>query len=1583
MTNRHVGPRLSVERLARELARTDRRLTTIETAPQLAHSSVDVDGVDYTVPDTVRIGKDAAEAAENARQFVERLDQELADARTALEEADAALQDMLADIDVDMEEHQSRIDELRNVTIPSLESDLASARQELEQADAELDERLDAAQRDLADHEDQIANLRDVTIPGVESDLADHEDQIANLRDVTVPGIADDLATARQELEQADQGLDERLDVFGGRVDAVETTASDAAAAASSAQSAADAATARADEARETAEEALRGQANLMADGMVQPSVALAGGVIRWAAYQGTDEVTLYRNGTPVERDGSGPIFSLSTDPGDVLTADGPVALWSDELRAALPPLSWASREFVIGVPANASPYQFFVYAPFSAADVTATQDDDPEAAETFKVQAGTTTVLSGKGSGKWQFVSDERVLVGWRGYGGNRSDVARPPHRYNLVYRGGGQDRVATTPDATATATSATGDGYGTNAVLLDWGEGNKGSVYPSADGSGNDMETGATPDTISDFYGLPHALSDYALMAVEPTIVRVEGWNGEEWVLRNEHDFSAASYEAPMGSQVGNPGGGGSNFTVEGPDGTDVEPSYWRLRGTGKFYARTNRGTREYAPVGFNATTYVPGTDPTGAAALRQAVQAAQDAAAAQDRAEEAHSLAGTAESNAQTAIAAAGAAQEAADSKPLLLKDTSGPTGTAPVGSVWWQVDSNSQIIGQWQRTESGWQEREIRSEVIANLDVGKLTATDATIAEAVIEKLWAEVIHARKITSDMLVVGNSSNLVDNPGLSGGSMDGWEVVSGAWTVVSSEVRNVLRTTIFNGGLIRNLRRFDCVPGDQYRFAASIRGAGSGDKIARIRWYDSDGVDLDASTELSAHGHGWTDRSTTATAPAGAFSGQLEFEVVRTGSTNYEVMFATPEIRPMTGPALIVDGAVTADKVDAESVAAAVGTFLDLSAEQITSGTIDTARLNAQEVASAVGTFLELTTDQLVAGDATIGEAVIEKLWADVIRARKITSDMLVIGGTRLIDNPIFEPDDSGSWGPGWLHPSEDSTARGTAEFYKPDDLDANAVRFMSDGENGMLINMPNTRRAAVTPGQEVRVAADVKVPDGPGVIFGINFRDRDGNLANNGSAITVPSTGNVWERFEASFVVPDDGSTTMEFVIAAILGTGSATVSISNVDMRPKTGPELIVDGAVAARHVNAESVAGAVGTFLDLSADQITSGTISADRLNAQEVAAHVGGFLEITTDQLIAGSAIISDAVAEKLISEVVEAKTITGATIRTAPSGARAELNAADGLTLYNDNNDAVFSADSNGDLEIVGNLSQVNATGRMVTGADLFGPASTSPGIRFDDASGNMTQPGGVAYGDFRSLVYDGGGGSNYGTFLVSPEISTAPGRRTVAAVTTGGFVVNSVQGTEEAGINISPAGVGLYGGGFTVGIGDDGITFNETPLQGPHWYGTLTVDQPLGTGWSAVSWYDGESTIHTDGGFSRNGTWNELVVPTRGRYQIVFHCVFPPPNAHNDSSSAMNGRGGSRLMVNGSVRVAGPSAFPVIGGYSFSSQLITTEILNPGDVISFAAIRTVVNDPKVFSGNPSNPATQVRIDYLGPVWD
>lgn len=101
--------------------------------------------------------------------------------------------------------------------------------------------------------------------------------------------------------------------------------------------------------------------------------------------------------------------------------------------------------------------------------------------------------------------------------------------------------------------------------------------------------------------------------------------------------------------------------------------------------------------------------------------------------------------------------------ANGKNAITISTAAPTSSTPgvvAGDTWWRVDGDGQIFGQWTWTPLpvGWVPVFIRSEVIANLDVHKLQVTgDAQIAEAVINKLFAEMFVAHKITAEEIVVG----------------------------------------------------------------------------------------------------------------------------------------------------------------------------------------------------------------------------------------------------------------------------------------------------------------------------------------------------------------------------------------------------------------------------------------------------------------------------------------------------------------------------------------------------------------------------------------------------------------------------------------------------------------------------------------------------------------------------------------------------------------------------------------------------------------------------------------------------------
>ncbi|QPZ39693.1 hypothetical protein [Paramicrobacterium chengjingii] len=168
-----------------------------------------------------------------------------------------------------------------------------------------------------------------------------------------------------------------------------------------------------------------------------------------------------------------------------------------------------------------------------------------------------------------------------------------------------------------------------------------------------------------------------------------------------------------------------------------------------------------------------------------------------------------------------ATADAALVSANGKQNIYYDSGDPSGTAPDGSVWYKVDTSGTVIQQWQYVDGAWVERPVSSEAIANLDVGKLTAggaviaelvaqaiasatasfqradiknlfvtAGATINEAVIDKLWADVVVARMLVADKII--SSEAIVDElvgkvitaVTINGGTINGVTMVAGEFT-------------------------------------------------------------------------------------------------------------------------------------------------------------------------------------------------------------------------------------------------------------------------------------------------------------------------------------------------------------------------------------------------------------------------------------------------------------------------------------------------------------------------------------------------------------------------------------------------------------------------------------------------------------------------------------------------------------------------------------------------------------------------------------------------------------------------------
>lgn len=94
---------------------------------------------------------------------------------------------------------------------------------------------------------------------------------------------------------------------------------------------------------------------------------------------------------------------------------------------------------------------------------------------------------------------------------------------------------------------------------------------------------------------------------------------------------------------------------------------------------------------------------------------------------------------------------------------LSSTAAPTtsNTAPKGSVWRRTDASGRIIGVWEQTGTAvagvWTPRLITSDVVDNLDVGKLSASGAAINTAVISKLAVQIATIIELNADRITAG----------------------------------------------------------------------------------------------------------------------------------------------------------------------------------------------------------------------------------------------------------------------------------------------------------------------------------------------------------------------------------------------------------------------------------------------------------------------------------------------------------------------------------------------------------------------------------------------------------------------------------------------------------------------------------------------------------------------------------------------------------------------------------------------------------------------------------------------------------
>lgn len=314
-----------------------------------------------------------------------------------------------------------------------------------------------------------------------------------------------------------------------------------------------------------------------------------------------------------------------------------------------------------------------------------------------------------------------------------------------------------------------------------------------------------------------------------------------------------------------------------------------------------------------------------------------------------------------------------QTSVNGKNSITRSTSNASGTGVVaGDAWYKVDGNGDTMAMWIWDGSKWVASKVRNEMIDTIDVNKLKVHDRleVIGDAVIDKIWADGIAAKAVTASKLTVapGNvyrdpmltdpaswNSNYFQTSGGYGG---------GGSILLPASASQTGSYDALGASVVATRTRVE--PGVTYRhtfwFKSSIPVAARNRVLMYRRYYALDGTQVGGTVARAqadpAPADVWTQASGEETVPEGGVTMVVGFYTQ--AAHNGEVRFSDPAIIPKVGSVLIENGAVGADKIIADEVAAEVSHLVKARVENLT-----------------------------VTAGATINEAVITKLATEMITA------------------------------------------------------------------------------------------------------------------------------------------------------------------------------------------------------------------------------------------------------------------------------------------------------------------------------------------------------------------------------------------------------------------------------------------------------------------------------------------------------------------------------------------------------------------------------------------------------------------
>ena len=303
------------------------------------------------------------------------------------------------------------------------------------------------------------------------------------------------------------------------------------------------------------------------------------------------------------------------------------------------------------------------------------------------------------------------------------------------------------------------------------------------------------------------------------------------------------------------------------------------------------------------------------------------------------------------------------QSANGKNQITVSTSAPGSSKGIaGDLWRRVDSNGHVFAEWTHDGKSWKSSLIRSDMITNLDVHKLTVSgSARVAEAVIEKLWVDGLVGKSATFQQMTVA-SGNLVPNGDFSQG-LEHWKEHSN-WEHVTVDDLPGYSHAVKATGSVSNAYtgpRFPMDSSRRYRFEVWMKASKPGSKFYfEIRNQDGAHVARNQEVIEGPFTTGGAHPIANTLVPTAWAKAVIEFDVADGSTSGYistlyfnhvngstrdaDVYMTGIKLYPVDGVVQLVDGQVTAPKITAsQELTAKVAQFLTIRAGQIEADAID----------------------------------------------------------------------------------------------------------------------------------------------------------------------------------------------------------------------------------------------------------------------------------------------------------------------------------------------------------------------------------------------------------------------------------------------------------------------------------------------------------------------------------------------------------------------------------------------------------------------------------------------------------------